>query len=523
MSYLQYIKDHPRLEQYRINKKLKEGLHYDVFRINQFEYYSDPKIQYIVYNYFDILTNTFSNLIWSEDPSIQFVSDDNQKYIEKNIITEGLLLTMRQGSDTSSFAGDAIYQVHIDEIEPGVFGPKVSLVDNQMWYPIYDESNTNRKAQGHIIYYERDVDDDKNKAILLEIHTAGQIEWESYYKAFAGDEKPKKVSPMVYFGEVLENVLVDSLETQNGNFVYKTGCKYPLVFQLPNVKTAGSFFGQSDYTVPVIAKAYAINQNYNQIQYVLKKHAHPKMIVPKDVIKQAIASVTNNDKEAQRMGWENSATASKLYRGDKTIFETLIAQKIVGKLEFFGTDINSGEPKYLTWDGNLQESREQITGLKKALLDETQMAKVLIDPDIATGNLSGVAIQRLAQPSLHRAIAKKAYIKETMANMIYTVLELAKSTGVVGADKLTPEKPSIKFRDGLVNDLKEEIEKQQMLLDSGLTTKIDAIMETQDLTLEQAQAKYDEIQEENSMFAPDGGPDTTVDTVTEPPSTQSDD
>jgi hypothetical protein len=508
MAYLKYIKkEDDRINSYMRNKKLKEGLHYDVFNINQFEYYSDPKNQYIVYNYFEILTNTFSNLIWSEDPAISFADDTTQEYIEENIINQGFLLQMRQGSDTASFAGDAIFQVHIDEVEEGVFAPVISLVDNKMWYPIYDENNTNRKPKGHILYHERKIGEDekdKKKAMLLEIHTAGKIEWEAYLDEGIFGQDPKQISPMRYFADVMETVLVDELETRNGNFVYYTGCKYPLVFQMSNVKQAGSIFGVSDYTVPVIAKAYAINQNYNQIQYVLRKHAHPKMIVPKDVIKQAIASVTNNDEEAQRMGWENAENANKLYKGDKTIFETLIAQKIIDKVDFYGTDINSSDPKYLTWDGNLNESREQINNLKKALFDETQLAKVLIDPDIATGNLSGVAIQRLAQPSLHKAIAKKAYIKETISNILYTVLELAKKSNLADTADLDVSYPTVKFRDGLVNDLKESIEAQQMMLDSQLTTKIDAIMAIQDMNHEEAEDKYQEIQKENSLFSDDG-------------------
>jgi hypothetical protein len=52
------------------------------------------------------------------------------------------------------------------------------------------------------------------------------------------------------------------------------------------------------------------------------------------------------------------------YHNNKSILETIVAQKIINKLEYFGSDINSGDPKYLTWDGNLDESRQQIELLK---------------------------------------------------------------------------------------------------------------------------------------------------------------
>jgi len=374
-----------------------------------------------------------------------------------------------------------------------------------MWFPIYDENNPSKQAKGHIIYFEKQVGQNKGDlAILLEIHLPGQIIWEAYIKK-AGDKDFTSDSVMSHFSEMMENVLVDTLEASGGEGLsYKTNCKYPLVFHLPNHKTSGNFYGKSDYTTPVVAKVFAMNQNYNQIQYVLKKHAHPKMIVPKEVIKQAIAQVTSSDGEAKNLGFDTAEKAQKLFVGDKSLFETIVAQKLIDKVEFYGADINSSDPKYLTWDGNLNESREQINMLKQALFEETQLAKVLIDPDVSLGSASGVAILRMAQPSLHKAVMKQAYIRDVMGRVIYSILDLAINSKVEGSEGLVPEIPSITFRDGLVNDIKEMIDNQALLLDNQLTTKIDAIMRTQDLSEKQAQSKFNEIQKENSLFAPDG-------------------
>jgi hypothetical protein len=135
---------------------------------------------------------------------------------------------------------------------------------------------------------------------LLEIHTAGFIEYEAYHQTKELKDAVQ-IDPMIDFEDILANILVqpDKFKLQ-GVLQYETNCKYPLVFHLPNYKRAGRFFGESDYTVPVIAKVYAINQNYNQIQYVLRKHAHPKMIVPKEVIKQAIKQVTTDNDDAKK-------------------------------------------------------------------------------------------------------------------------------------------------------------------------------------------------------------------------------
>lgn len=503
MSYIQYIKKHDRFENYEFNESLYEGDHYEVFNMKQFEYYSDPKNQYIAYNYAEILTNAFNNLIWSEPPQITFKNADNQDFFEEYFSHDGFLLKMRQATETSSYAGEAIFQLAVDELEPNKYGVITCIVDNCKWYPIFDENNPSKPAKGHIIYTEKKIDEkSEDVACLLEIHTSGKIEWESY--VIKKDVKePQQVNPKLYFEDILANVGLDITTANSLTPSYSTNCRYPLVFHLPNVKRAGEFFGISDYTVPVIAKIYAINQNYNQIQYVLRKHAHPKMIVPKETIKQAINQVTTNNQQAQNMGYDDSEKASKLFAGNKTLFETIIAQKIIDKVEFFGSDVNSTDPKYLTWDGNLNESREQITILKQALFEETQLAKVLIDPELGVGNASGVAILRLAQPSLHKAVMKQAYIADTMGKLIYSILDLAKNTPSINADGLDPEIPTIKFRDGLVNDLAETIANQEALLNNQLTTQIDAIMATQDLNLNNATIKANEIKNENQLFQAD--------------------
>ena len=200
------------------------------------------------------------------------------------------------------------------------------------------------------------------------------------------------------------------------------------------------------------------------------------------------------------MNFDSAKEATRLYRGDKSLFETMVAQKLIDKLEFYGSDINTSDPKYLTWDGNLKESREQNNDLKQMLLEETQVAKVLFNTETGVGNASGVAILRLAQPSLHKAVMKQAYVKDVMAKVLYTILQLSIKAEVKGYQDLEAEMPNIKFRDGLVNDLKETIDQQVSMLDAGITTKTDAIMATQNLTQKDAEKKVNDIQASNDLF-----------------------
>ena len=74
---------------------------------------------------------------------------------------------------------------------------------------------------------------------------------------------------------------------------------------------------------------------------------------------------------------------------------------------------------------------------------------------------------------------------DTLAKMLFSWCQLS---------GLKPQYPAIKFKDGLVNDLKETIENQELLLNNQLTSRLDAIQVTRDMTLEQAQEAISQIE-----------------------------
>ena len=296
---------------------------------------------------------------------------------------------------------------------------------------------------------------------------------------------------MKYFSDIVSNLTVST--SSDLTLTINTNCDYPLVFQLSNIKNPNNAFGISDYSLPLIAKNKGINQLLNQAQYVLKKHAHPKMIVPKQVINQAITEIKGDNTKAKSYGFESSELVMQNYHSNKSILETIVAQKIINKLEYFGSDINSGDPKYLTWDGNLEESREQIELLKQSSYDEAQLSKILVDPTLTTGNLSGVAILRLANQSINKTKKKQLYIKSIIQKLIYTAMQL---------DNISPEFAQIQFKDGLVNDLKETIENEILQLDANLTSRKEAIITINQCSNNQAEMIMSDIENEKDIFTP---------------------
>jgi len=481
MNYIDIVKkqeDNKRFDEYKRNKLLYEGEHYLVFKMSDYEYYTQ-KDDYLVYNFLQILTDAFVDLLWTEEPKITV---NNQDYLDDLIQKNDWIMKLREACTVSSYNGDCILKLNLIDGQINL-----SIIDNKLWYPIINEFN--KEITGHIIKYERELKDDKKEVYLLEIHTKGKIEYQSYIEN--DDNTYSQIDCMKYFSDIVANLSVKT--SSDLTLSIDTNCDYPLVFQLSNIKNPNHAYGISDYSLPLIAKNKGINKLLNQAQYVLKKHAHPKMIVPKQVINQAIAEIKADDDKAKSYGFESSELVMQNYHSNKSILETIVAQKIVDKLEYFGSDINSGDPKYLTWDGNLDESRQQIELLKQSSYDEAQLSKILVDPTLNTGNLSGVAILRLANQSINKTKKKQLYIKNIIKKLIYTAMQL---------DNVSPEYAQIHFKDGLVNDLKETIENEILQLDANLTSRKEAIITINQCSENQAEMLMSDIENEKDIFTP---------------------
>ena len=232
MDYLKYIdNNNARFGRYSLGKKLYTGSHSEVFNINQYEYFRNPERDYIPYNFCAVLTDTFANLMWSEEPGIKMPDVGtkegvNQKFVDDWVKRSSLMATLRECSEEASYAGDAVVRLRLDNGEV-----EAEQIDCSSWYPIYDPSNP-KKATGHIIKYTKKVKEGSTDVEywLLEIHTKGLIEWVAYRIT---DGKPVKMSdPMGAFSDELTGVLIDSDGNLTNDYKLSTGCSKPLVFHL---------------------------------------------------------------------------------------------------------------------------------------------------------------------------------------------------------------------------------------------------------------------------------------------------
>lgn len=503
--------NHERFNNYKDNKNLFKGKAWDVFGIQQYDYYKkinsdNPQLSYINFNYFGILTRSLADLIWNGGVDVKL--KNNQEWFDAWRERSNFDIKGYEAVLSSSYNGDAVFKLSIDSVKPGSKDHDIQLyqVNPSIWYPDFDADNPSRPVNSHTLLYTKKINEDKGTAYLLEIYSYGKIAYESYYTngESNGDEGANyvKVDPYVYFGDELKNVLVNSAKLESGLFEYDTQLDTPLVVHIPNFSLPDEFFGLSDYTDDIKSTVYAINDGYTSIESVRKKHIDPMLVVPESVIKQAMREIESGDKESLK---DNGFSSQKAYSAQKSknlnAVKEQIAARILQKTKIMGMSAGEGNirPEYITWDAKLEAAFNQIKELKTNLALQSELSPVLTNPDQKIGSLTGIAIKRLAAPTLNKAQRKAMYLKKGLEELILTALKLAyKSQSITGEYKPKSEddEVTVEIRENLVEDIMEVIEKNERLISNSLTTQVDAMIEIFDYTKEQAEAKVKEINDE---------------------------
>jgi hypothetical protein len=130
--------------------------------------------------------------------------------------------------------------------------------------------------------------------------------------------------------------------------------------------------------------------------------------------------------------------------------------------------------------------------LTNMIYEAVGLSKLVVSPDTNTANLSGVSYKRHVSPALRRAKKKQEAFEASAKIMIRTIMS------ILGYE----DSVSIKFGDGLENDINAVIEKNKHLLDYGLTTVLMAIQEVHNMDEEQAQTLLDNIGNERLLTQP---------------------
>ena len=208
-----------------------------------------------------------------------------------------------------------------------------------------------------------------------------------------------------------------------------------------------------------------INNRLSQVASILDKHADPAMAVPVGMLAE-------------------DETGRPYFRiAQDKVFEVLGKEDIV--------------PQYITWNGNLNESLQEIDKLVDMLLIAAEIPPIALGMnDSGTSGSSGLSIKFRMQSLLSKVNRKKLYFNQGVVKVLYTAQLLEQALGIADYN---PVKPKIVFKDGLPVDSLQEVNEMNVRT-GGMPTisRKTAMMRLDNLTEEQADAEIELIKAEQA-------------------------
>ena len=243
--------------------------------------------------------------------------------------------------------------------------------------------------------------DDENKCIskieklYVEIHERGYITYRTY--------------------SMSNNSIValDSSETQ------RTNINEFLIFPVNHLQSSDSCYGVDDYS-DIFEIIEEMQVRFGQISKILNEHSNPKLL-------------------GDRAYLEEDAGGQKNFNYDDG---------------FIAVDDRLVQPKYLTWNGELENNFKYLDYLEKQLYVVSSTSPALFGHTSASAE-SGSALRRLALASIAKTTRIRTSFDKVIKDLIriYTEFENANKTNQVNV----LDNVSIEWFDGLPNDYSEMV------------------------------------------------------------------
>lgn len=424
----------PRLDRYAQNAMLFDS-----------EHFSDPKFRHrdiptLTFAMYDACAKRISQVIGNFDDIISFpVLLNYQRFISIKmadlVAGEHPLITGKNAeenakikwiTDNTNFY-EKLYSIVIDLSRFGDCPIRVykdeytgyydfTIWDAGQWFPIVTQDGTYRISKHCLAWMENRSPDDNQKDYYLhvqvfDVHEPSKIE---YYVFHNGSEGSK----------------IGRLE-QGYPQIINTGFDKCPVFNLRPYAVSGTVFGYDDY-VPIDAVMAEIITRVSQISVILDKHADPAMTGPVSMLKK--------DSKTGEFYLERS--------------------------KFYGINEDDTPPSYLTWDGQLTASFDQLEFLINQLYTLSEMGAAITGGIDSSGNaVSGTAMRfKMVNP-----LAKARRVTNSLTDPLRKMLSVLCSN-MPDIDEETAEPGdgedtslpyghiSIQWKDGLPDDPRESLE-----------------------------------------------------------------
>lgn len=444
-----------RVERYQHYDSLYYGDHYKAFAIKAKEGFPEhyAKLRYVVANFPGLISRVIADMLFGERIVIDVKNANTQEWLDGLIDDNHLITQLYESSLANSRRGDSIFKIRGDNLHSPEKKVIIEEVSPAIYFPEFDRNTTRLTTKRDVLAWTYKSEDGKTTYLQKEIHDPGKIINELY----TYDPSSHKILSQITEESLSEFGLEPEVETK---------VNHSLIFHVPNVRDGSGFHGTSDYK-DLEQLFFALNNRITKVDNILDKHSDPILAVPPGVI----------DEQGK------------------------VRKERLGMFEVDNKDSGFNKPEYIVWNANLESAFTQIDKIVDFLFMFSEVAPATMGMDKEGQAESGRALKFKLLRTIAKRNRKKLYYDIMIKEMLQTAQEFGKAWGIKinGTSITNIEKPDIKWSDGVIPDMTEEIENEIKRLDAGLSSKPDSLSRLDGLKPEQAQKKVEEIEKENSI------------------------
>jgi hypothetical protein len=484
--YPNVTKEHgKRIERYRENKELFKGEHFKIL-----EKYNDvlstyqQRTIYVTTNLAGLIAKKSADFLFGENALYSAGAKDDsneQKKLDEWVMLNDVHITNYESALSNAYRGDSFYKVRWGQEHGGMVSKELDpfrvIIEAQNAEYVFPETYPNDSTKIMAFHIAVPVEvpntDGEEWFLNVESHYPNKIVYRQFRmnpvdSHYTGS--PFVSRPQPYTGQ-------GAYDFEHASFrIYAevgtareviTNIPFPLVVHVPNYSTDDCWEGIDDLS-ELRGLFSELNTRLSQISEILSKHADPAMIVPQGTLVE-----DENGQPAYRVGVDK-------------VFEVMTGEM---------------EPKYLTWNGQLEYAFREVDKIIDLILMKAEIPAVALGVgDAGTSGASGLAIKWRLNSLLAKINRKRQYYDKALKR-IFTIAQMIEMDRKTTVD-FKPFAPHIKFKDGLPED---EMEKATIMqIRTGAKPTISqkrAIMELEGVSEEKVQQILDEIEEESLASA----------------------
>lgn len=459
-----------RIRRYRINKKLYEGHHCDVFKKNMSIEGRARALLYISINLAGTICKKSADFLFGEDLKILAGNGSKtkeQRAFDRFYEENHLNILLYESALSNAYLGDSFIKVRYGQEYAGELPPEfdehrvlIETLNPEYVYPETMEWDRGKIKCYHVAvpYHVKKED---RWVLKVESHYAGKIVYCDY-----------NISPLCYNRDNEVEQFTINGAVEGTATVVATGVNVPLIVHIPNTGSVECWEGKDDLTEHH-AILDEINNRLSQISDILDKHANPALAIP-----------------AGLLGEDEYGNAQFRVATDK-VFEVLGKEDIV--------------PQYITWSSNLNEAFLELDKLVELLLMSAEVPPIVLGKETGTSGTGSLAIKWQMNSLLSKVNRKRQYYAKGIKQIFYIAQKLEEALGI---SDYAITIPNLQFQDGLPRDDMEQANIMSIRTNGVKTmSQKTAIMLLNNMTEEQAEQEIDRINEENESETITANPD----------------